>query len=175
MTKSTKNEVLVTITKNDKGEMHAVNAANVATVAVAEIQAAEDIRVHLCFNLMTGNADPAIGAAIKSRKLSTLLGSMARADQNALRFLADKKPADLQTAWAHYVDGAKRVRGISLQGIKSAYNALYGEAKAPKLSAKEQFLAVWTEKMTAKDRALKANQPLYDLAIDFGWEDGSAE
>ena len=126
----TGNEVMITVTKNDKGETHAVNAANVATVKVAEIRAAEDIRQGFCFNLCTGTADPAIGAAIKSRKLSSLLPTMSRADQNALRALAEVDHIKLQAAWQYYVDNAKRVRGISLQGLRSAYNAFYGDAKA---------------------------------------------
>ena len=164
-----KNEILVTVTKSDKGEIAAVNAAGVATVKVAEIQAAEDIRVAMCFNLMTGNLDPAIPEAIKSRKLSTLLASMARADQNALRNLADKKPADVVKAWESHCASAKRVRGISLQAINKAYNAMYGEKKEAAIPFKEQFLAVWAA-MPAKDRNLKANKALFDLAIDAGFE-----
>lgn len=164
-----KNEIIVTATKSEKGEVHAVNAALVGTVKVAEIQAAEDIRVSLCYNLMAGTLTEEIPAAIKSRKLSTLLGSMARADQNAIRNLADKKPADIVKAWESDCATRKRVRGVTIQALNKAYNAMFGDKKETAVPFKEQFLAIWSA-MPKKDRELKANKALFDLAVDAGFE-----
>ena len=164
-----KKEILVTVEKSEKGEIEAVNASSVAPVQVSEIQAAEDIRISLCFNLMAGNVTPEIPAAIKSRKLSTLLSKMANADRNAVKNLADKKPADIVKAWESHCKSVKRVRGISLQAVSKSYNAMFGEKKETAKPKIEQFLEIWAS-LPKKTRDMASIRALSDFAIDNGFE-----
>jgi len=161
--------LLVTVSKSEKGEIEAVNAMGVERVQVSEINAAEDIRVKLCFNICAGNLTKDIPAAIKSRKLSSLLPSMARADQNALKYLADKSADEINVAWSSYCDSAKRVRGISLQALKKAHNAMYGEQKEKAIPKIEQFLELWAA-LPKKTRDMASIRTLSDFAIDNGFE-----
>jgi len=109
--------LLVTIEKNG-GDVIKINAADVPTMDVENINAAGDVLQSLCLNLLAGAVSGKIqDAHAKKGGLTRLFPRMSEADKNALRACLDSTPAKLTAAWEHHAEKAKRIRGVSLQAL----------------------------------------------------------
>lgn len=165
-----KNELLVTLEKNTKGEAHIVNANSIGAVKATELNAADDIKQAFALNILAGHVDADIMTAnSKHGGLARLFPNMANADRNAIKHLLGTDRADLLAAWEARCDRAKRVRPLSLQALAKAHKDANREPSEQSATFKEQFLAVW-ENLPAKTRDSAALVKMYDLAIEAGWE-----
>ena len=138
-----------------------INLLLIKPVAPAEISSASGVYTNLCYNIMAGSVDPSIMAAHAVRGQLKKLLVMSQADMNACKQLLSLDPAAIRAAWTIYFNGAKKVIGVTLQGLAKAC----AEKKEKSETLKEKLLAWIATVPPATLDALPVR--LHDILIDI--------
>ena len=149
----------------DNIERH--NVATDPSISIAEINAAGGTMQVLCFNLAAGTVAEEIREAASKKRLPSTFPAMSNADLSALRNLLTVKPSVIVKSWNAYAASVKRVRNVSLQALNKAVKGKPATEK--KASVADQFKAAWL-KVPAKTRNTKGLVPLFDLAVELGYD-----
>jgi hypothetical protein len=137
--------IMVTEAKNDKTTTR-IDAAQFEPVSPEQVADAGNIMHQLACNCLAGRVHPdiedqaAIRGGIKRMFNKTRISD---ADINALKFCLDQRPEAMRTAWEQYAADRKRVRCISLQGIRKAMIS-GGAGAEKKVPFKDRFVEIWS-------------------------------
>jgi hypothetical protein len=138
-----------------------INLLLIKPVVPADISSASGVYTNLCYNIMAGSVDPSIMAAHAVRGQLKKLIVMSQADMNACKQLLSLDPAAIRAAWTIYFNDAKKVVGVTLQGLAKAC----AEKKEKSETLKEKLLAWIATVPPATLDALPVR--LHDILIDI--------
>ena len=138
-------QILVIESKNDS-DIVSTNVCSIQPVTVDALRAAGNVFHDLACNFCAGTIDPEIEEAAEKRGGIKRLFNKTRisdADINAIKFLVDQRPEAIVTAWNAYASERKRVRCISLQGLRKAMVS-GGAGSEKKQSFKDRFVETFS-------------------------------